>query len=126
MSETKMNIEMYDQMVENLVKRGDDILMTLTPEKVDLWHMGTGVAGEAGELIDAIKKYVVYNTSLDHANVVEELGDLEFYMNIIRFSIDVTREEVLSQNMLKLVGPNGRYADGRYSDHAAQERADKQ
>lgn len=38
--------------------------------------MATGVSGEAGELLDAVKKSVVYKKPLDRENVVEELGDL--------------------------------------------------
>lgn len=112
----------FDLMVAKLVKPGEDILATLTPEKVDLWHMSTGVGGEAGELVDAIKKYVVYNKALDRANVIEELGDLEFYMERIRQNIGVTREQTLAACIDKL---GVRYKDG-YSDKAAQERADKQ
>jgi NTP pyrophosphatase (non-canonical NTP hydrolase) len=83
--------------------------------------MGTGVSGEAGELLDAIKKYVVYNKPIDLENVIEELGDLEFYMEKIRQNLGITREQTLVANIEKL---GKRYANG-YSDKAAQERADK-
>jgi NTP pyrophosphatase (non-canonical NTP hydrolase) len=86
-----------------------------------MWHAATGIIGEAGELIDAIKKHVIYNKPLDHANIVEELGDLEFYMEYMRQVTGTTREETLAQNMAKL---GIRYAKG-YSDQAAQVRADK-
>ncbi|MNF40756.1 MazG nucleotide pyrophosphohydrolase domain protein [compost metagenome] len=111
----------FEDMVTALIKPGIDILATLTPESVNLWHLGTGVGGEAGELLDAIKKYVAYNKPLDRENVIEELGDLMFYMEGIMQAINVSRDEVVAFNIQKL---GKRYAQG-YSDRAAQERADK-
>lgn len=112
----------HDQMVRSLIKPGEEIIANLTPRSVNAWHMATGVVGEAGELIDAVKKYVVYNKPLDRANVVEELGDIEFYMEGIRQGLDITREETLAGNISKL---SVRYAGLKYTDAAAQARADK-
>ena len=70
----------FQQMAQDLSKSGAEIAAKLTEAEADLWHMATGVAGEAGELLDAIKKHVVYKRELDRENVVEELGDLRFYM----------------------------------------------
>lgn len=117
----------HAQMVADLKKAGELILATLTPEKVDAWHMATGTVGEAGELIDAVKKYVVYNKVLDRENVVEELGDLEFYMEGVRQNLGITREETLEANLTKLLkGDKARYKSGVYTDQQAQDRADKQ
>lgn len=112
----------YVDFVCNLVKPGEDVIKTLTPEKVDLWHMGTGVSGEAGELLDAIKKYVIYNKPLDVENIKEELGDLKFYMTKIMKELNITDEDLRVINHKKLIK---RYEKG-YSDKAAQERKDKQ
>lgn len=112
----------YSEMVQALAKPGDQILVSLSAEKCHLLHMAVGVTGEAGELIDAVKKHVVYGKELDRANIIEELGDLEFYAEGIRQAIGVTREEVLLANMNKL---SKRYANKVYSDVAAQARADK-
>lgn len=112
----------YETMVTALIKPGQNILDDLTPEGVNMWHMATGVSGEAGELLDAVKKYAVYNKPLDRVNVIEELGDLEFYMEGLRQAISTTREEVLQANVAKL---SIRYSKGKYSDQQAQERADK-
>ena len=114
-------------MVSKLEKPGLDIIHQLDPRKAALWHMATGVAGEAGELVDAIKRHVIYDKELDRTNVTEELGDLEFYLQGIRAHLDITREETLKANMTKLLtGKNARYAEGIYSDAAAQARADKE
>lgn len=46
-----------------------------------LLHAGAGMAGEFGELIDSVKKTWVYGKPEDRANLVEELGDAEFYFH---------------------------------------------
>ncbi len=111
-------------MVKRLKKSPKAILRWLVerPEHVDLWHMATGVAGEAGELLDAVKKAAVYDQEIDVQNVIEELGDIEFYMEGIRQNLGITRDTTLVQNKLKL---HKRYADFSYSDVRAKLRKDK-
>lgn len=111
----------FVDMVRRLVKPGLNILDSLTPGKVDALHMAVGISGEAGELIDAIKKWVIYNKELDKENVIEELGDLEFYMQGLRTRLGIRREDTLRHVVQKL---SKRYEEG-YSDKAAQVRADK-
>lgn len=113
----------YDQLATDLSKPGQQIYDEITPAKLHLWHMATGVAGEAGELLDAVKKHVVYNQPLDIENIVEELGDIQFYLAGIRSAINVMEETILHHNNRKLAK---RYADGNYSNDAAKNRADKQ
>jgi NTP pyrophosphatase (non-canonical NTP hydrolase) len=109
-------------LVRRLAKPGAEILASLTPEKCDLWHHGTGVETEAGELLDAIKKVAIYGKEVDRANVIEELGDLEFYMEGIRQNLDITREETIAANIAKLTA---RYPERIYRDKDAVARADK-
>lgn len=109
-------------MVLMLAKPGEKIVAELTAAEAHLWHMATGVAGEAGELLDAFKKAVVYKKALDVKNVVEELGDLEFYMAGIRAELGLQRDDILQANMDKLAA---RYKGHRYTDDQAQLRADK-
>lgn len=111
----------HDEMVRALAKPGNDIVDSLNAKKAHILHMAIGIAGEAGELLDAIKKHVIYNKPIDLENVIEELGDLEFYMEGIRQGLAITRNETLQANIDKL---GVRYKSG-YSDAAAQARADK-
>lgn len=112
----------HSKMVATLCKPGFKILGDITPAQLDLWHMATGVSGEAGELLDAVKKHVVYQKEIDRENVTEELGDLEFYMEGVRRNLGITREETLVANIEKL---SVRYAAGKFTKEAAIERADK-
>lgn len=110
-------------MVAKLRKPGKDILLSMTAQNMDLTHMAIGVSGEAGELLDAIKKVTMYNKEVDRENVIEELGDIEFYMAGLRQCLGITRVETLVANVNKL---SVRYKDFKYSDKQAQDRADKQ
>lgn len=112
----------FNKMTLALAKDGADIVKNLTPEQANLWHMATGIGGEAGEVEDAIKKHVIYQKPLDVDNVKEELGDLLFYMSNLMQSVGLSFEEVLQHNVDKL---SVRYSSGKYSNKQAQERADK-
>ena len=112
----------FEKMTLALAKDGADIVKNLTPEQANLWHMATGIGGEAGEVEDVIKKHVIYQKPLDVENVKEELGDLLFYMSNLMQSVGLSFEEVLQHNVDKL---SVRYSSGKYSNSQAQERADK-
>lgn len=118
----------YPELVAALVKPGASIVAELQPNEAHLLHMTVGVSGEAGELLDAIKKHVIYRKPLnlrgEHGDgcLIEELGDLEFYMEGIRQATGITREETLTANIAKL---QKRYDKLKYSDQSAQERKDK-
>jgi len=116
------NIEKnHAAMVNGNSKSGEDILNSMSHSDMHLLHMAVGICGEAGELIDAIKKACVYNKPLDRENAIEELGDIEFYLQGIRAGLNVSRDEVLQANIDKL---EKRYPKG-YTDKAAQDRVDK-
>lgn len=112
----------HPELVRALVKPDDQILNSLEPGDCNLWHMASCICGEAGELFDAIKKRVIYRKELDRANIVEELGDLEFYLEGLRQEMMITREETLAGNIDKL---SARYHKLTYNDQHAQDRADK-
>ena len=91
-------------------------------------HMVVGIAGEASELLEGVRDGLVSvkgSTSLGTANPdneLEELGDIEFYMEGFRKVIDCDRNATLRGNIDKL---SKRYASGSYSDQQAVQRADK-
>lgn len=123
---TANTAEKHTRLVNRLKKNPEDI--TLSSQQVDMIHMIMGVCGEAGELLDAIKKHVIYNKPLDIENILEELGDIEFYLEGLRITLTynkgaaVDREKILRRNIEKL---EKRYGEGKYSDAQANKRADK-
>ena len=118
-----LNEAAYSQMVDSLAKPGEQILAEMTRSQAHNLHMAVGISGEAGELLDAVKKSTIYQKELDIENVIEELGDLEFYMEGLRQMLGITRAQTLAANMKKL---EKRYDGFQYSNKKAQERADKQ
>lgn len=112
----------HQELVAALAKDGETIRSEMTADNAHLIHMIMGMAGEVGELLDAVKKSVIYNKSLDMENVIEELGDIEFYMAGFRDGLEIDRDETLKANITKL---KIRYDGMQYSDQSAQNRADK-
>ncbi len=104
----------YDQFVAKLLKP--------LPEVGNAAHIAMGLAGEVGELCDAIKKEYVYKKPRDINHIIEELGDIEFYLQAAYNHYGLERQQVLQLNAQKL---EKRYAGLYYSDEAAQVRADK-
>lgn len=111
----------YSKFVKSRTKSPSQITASFSASKASLVHSVMGICGEAGELLDSIKKTVIYDKELDIDNIVEELGDLEFYMEMLRQEIDLTREFILVKNISKL---EKRYPT-KYTDKDALERKDK-
>ena len=118
-----LNTDPHKILAEKLAKPGEQIVSEMTPLKAHLMHMAIGVSGEAGELLDAIKKHVMYGKELDVENVIEELGDIYFYMQGIMNGLGLERDQIIQHNIRKL---SKRYSAGTYSNEQAQERADKE
>ena len=97
-------------------------VLQLTKEQSELLHAASGVVTEGTELLDAISKHVFDGQPLDEDNIIEELGDLCFYLEAAMQAIKMKRADIEELNMAKLFE---RYKDG-YSDQQAQERKDKQ
>ena len=123
-NEDGINVESinHSDMVAQLAKPGQDIVDQLTAGDAHTLHMAVGISGESGELLDAVKKAVMYRKQIDMENIIEELGDLEFYMEGLRQGLGITREETIEANIEKL---GKRYKGHNYSDQQAQDRADK-
>ena len=112
----------YRTFVRALCKAGSIIAEELTPDDAHRLHMAVGASGEAGELLDAIKKACIYRKPLDIANVKEECGDILFYVTGLLDSINANLDEVISENMAKL---STRYQSMAFSNAAAIARVDK-
>lgn len=85
----------HTDMVVSLAKDGQAIIDELDPVKAHLLHMAVGVSGEAAELLAA---YFASDNSLDVVNVVEELGDLEFFLAGIRVTLNVGHANVVAHD----------------------------
>lgn len=110
----------YDHFVMRLFKAGTEFEMKS--------HAALGLAGEVGEIVDVIKREIVYGKTTDGEGkstvegLIEELGDIKFFCQAIQNLYGITDIQVTAANVKKL---SKRYKDLTYSDSAALGRADK-
>jgi len=67
-----------------------------------LFHAIVGLATESTELVEAILKAIENETDIDHVNVQEELGDLNWYQAIAVDASDADWDKILETNINKL------------------------
>jgi NTP pyrophosphatase (non-canonical NTP hydrolase) len=67
-----------------------------------LLHAGIGLATETGEFLDSIKKEIFYGKEPDWTNLMEELGDLHWYIAVAQDALGITTEEIYDMNIKKL------------------------
>lgn len=70
--------------------------------RIRLIHGLLGVQSESGELADALKKTLYYGQPLDLVNVVEEIGDICWYLAILADACGTTLEQCQRRNIAKL------------------------
>lgn len=112
----------HHELVRNLKKSPDAILNEVTLTNMDAIHMCLGLSGETGEVVDVVKKHAIFNKPFDRDALVKELGDVEFYLEGLRQTYGITREETVLGNISKLTK---RYDGTSYSDAKANNRADE-
>lgn len=88
-----------------------------------LMHAGIGMAAEAGEFCTELQRRFYYGKEPNNTNLIEELGDMLWYVSEACQALDVTLEYVMQANIRKLAA---RYKD-RYTDfEAAEENRDRE
>lgn len=68
-----------------------------------------GLAGECGEVCDVLKKSLFQGHALDRAHMIEEAGDVLWYLAELAAGLGVSLEDMAVQNVMKL---RRRYPDG--------------
>ena len=116
-----MTTENYAEFVDRLLAPGAEALERISVEQLEQLHCALGVAGESGELADAVKKSIFYNRPIDRENVLEEAGDILFYLPGRLSTTGFTLGQAIAANKEKL----GRRYPAGYSHAAAALRADK-
>ncbi|MFK5893240.1 MAG: nucleoside triphosphate pyrophosphohydrolase family protein [Pseudomonadota bacterium] len=69
---------------------------------IDIIHAALGLFTESGEIVEVIIKAVESGKDIDRVNLIEELGDIEWYLALTHRKIGVTSEEVKKKNIDKL------------------------
>jgi NTP pyrophosphatase (non-canonical NTP hydrolase) len=86
-------------------------------EMMIVWN-AIGLAGEAGEVVDHIKKGIFHRHGLNQTQLVKEIGDVMWYVAGLCTKLGINLEDVMQQNIDKLLE---RYPDG-YSSEASINR----
>ena len=78
-------------------------------------HAVIGMVTEAGECLDAIKKSKIHGKPLDKINLIEEVGDVMWYIALLADELGVSFEEIWEKNINKL---RVRFPEKYSSEHA--------
>lgn len=65
-------------------------------------HALMGITTECGELMDQLKKHLIYGKPLDFTNIMEEDGDLRWYLALLEFAANYTADFAQERNIEKL------------------------
>lgn len=111
-----------DKFVESVVARESKVYELihgrLSTRNIRLLHACMGICTEGGELTDALKKELFYGKEADSVNLIEELGDVLWYVALAADELGVSIEEIMERNNAKL---EARYGSG-FSEEAAENR----
>lgn len=74
-----------------------------------------GLAGEAGECIDLMKKHLFQGHDLDREKLKDELSDVLWYVAAVASGLEIELDEVAVHNVNKLIK---RYPEGFDADRS--------
>ena len=77
--------------------------------KDQLSNLCMGLCGETGEVVDYIKKGMYHGHILSNNKLIEELGDIMWYISNISNYFSLPMEKILEENIKKL---EERYPEG--------------
>ena len=86
-----------------------EAMRTAKPECRVLSNVGLGLAGEAGEVADEIKKHLHHKHPLNKEKIVKELGDVCWYVALAATVLGVDLDVIMQINIDKL---KARYPEG--------------
>ena len=87
--------------------------VTAASEENLMLNGAMGLNGEAGEVIDILKKHIFQDHKLDTEHIAKELGDCLWYIAVCAKGAGYTLDEIAEMNKAKL---RKRYPDGFEAD----------
>lgn len=97
-------------------------MRTATHKCYDEANAALGLAGEAGEVADEVKKCMYQGYPWQPSKIIEELGDVLWYVALMADLMNVPLEYVMQANIEKL---ERRYPDG-FSSEASVNREERE
>lgn len=93
-----MDFDEYAKMQKRTSPKGSDIVM-----------VALGLTGESGEFADMIKKHLFQGHELNREKLIEELGDVLWYIFEGARVLGINASQIAEENVKKL---EKRYPDG--------------
>jgi len=91
-----------DRYIKEALKTESQNFKNLDNEKMRLLHAGMGLSTESGEILDNLKKAIFYNREIDRINLIEEMGDIFWYLAIMSNCLNISFEDIMNKNIEKL------------------------
>ncbi len=113
-----MNASHYQALAaRTLIDRPD---FAITDDQLMIAWNAIGLAGEAGEIMELVKKGIFHQHGLDTEKMHKELGDLLWYVAALCTKLGFSMDAVMQANIEKL---RTRYPNG-YNSQDSQRRVD--
>ena len=114
----KMRANEYQKLAaRTLIDKPD---REITDDEIMIIWNAIGLAGEAGEVVDTIKKAIFHQHGLNQTQLIKEIGDVLWYVAALCTKLGIDMESVMIQNIEKL---KRRYPNG-YSSEDSRSRVD--
>lgn len=107
----------YKSFVDHHAKRDFE-----TDAAFDFSLAALGLAGEAGEVADLVKKWIYHGAPFDRQKFILEMGDQFWYWTRLCSLLNTTPKEIMAANVAKL---EARYPSGAFSTAESVARRDE-
>lgn len=89
------------------------------PMQQQILHATLGLVSESGEIADNVKRKIAYGRDLDIPNLIEEAGDVLWYLLLLTKTLGLSLEDIADANIAKL---SRRYPELRFTAERALNR----
>lgn len=110
-----MDAKIYQELAARTLILSPDF--QITEEQVMLVWNVLGLAGEAGEIVELVKKGIFHQKGLDETALRKELGDVLWYVAAVCTKLGLDMGEIMQENIEKL---RVRYPYGYNPTHSLQ------
>lgn len=112
-----MNANDYQQMAARTLIEKPDFYIA-DKDMMLIWN-AIGLAGEAGEVCEVVKKGIFHQHGLDHQKLYKELGDVLWYVAALCTKLGFDMGDIMAANIDKL---KERYPNGYASQDSIARR----
>jgi NTP pyrophosphatase (non-canonical NTP hydrolase) len=96
----------YQNAMMQFVRYPDGLSPDLDKSQLDIYHAAFGLASEVGEVGDALKRDLAYGKPYDKLNLLEEAGDILWYVSLLCHGAGFTLQQAAEANIAKLLKRN--------------------